>query len=117
MTKTPTDRILMGQRIKEQRILNGLTREQLAEKADITPRFCYDIELGCKNMSLQTLCKIAAALSIPTDYLIFGAHSEEDEYIPITALVQTCPPRDLKHLEQIVSHYIQAVQDLENEEN
>lgn len=115
MAKNYCDPVLMGQRIKEQRKLKEYTREKLSEMADITPRFCYDLELGCKKMSLKTLCRIASALSVTTDYLIFGTRSEGDEYIPITALVQTCPPNELKHLEQIVSHYIQAVRDLQEE--
>ena len=40
------DTVKMGERIKKQRLLNGFSREKLAELADITPRFCYDIELG-----------------------------------------------------------------------
>jgi len=111
-----TDPILMGQRIKEQRLLRGYSREKLAELTNITPRYCYDIELGTKNMSLQTLCKVASALSVSTDYILFGPQTPEDEYIPLTALVQTCPPQQLEHLEQIVSQYVQAVQKMEKEE-
>lgn len=105
-----TDPVLMGQRIKEQRLLLGYSREKLAELANITPRYCYDIELGTKNMSLKTLCKVSSALSVSTDYILFGPKTDHDEYIPLTALVQTCPPQQLKHLEQIVSQYIQTVQ-------
>ncbi len=111
-----TDPVLMGQRIKEQRLLRGYSREKLAELANITPRYCYDIELGTKNMSLQTLCKVASALSVPTDYILFGPKTDQDKYIPLTALVQTCPPKQLEHLEQIVSQYLQAVQEVEKKE-
>lgn len=113
MTPSKADPVLMGQRIKEQRLLRGYSREQLAEMADITPRFCYDIELGSKNMSLHTLCKISSALSVSTDYLLFGSRTEEDEYVPITALIETCPPRKLEQLMQIVSQYINAVRETE----
>lgn len=116
MGKTLTDTVLMGQRIKEQRILKGYSREKLAELADITPRFCYDIELGAKNMSLHTLCNIAAALSVSADYILFGPQSADDEYTPAAALIRTCPPDHLGHLTQIVSHYIQAVQRMEGDE-
>lgn len=39
---------LMGERIRRQRELLGLTREQLAEKLDVSAKFCSDIELGVK---------------------------------------------------------------------
>ena len=45
----------MGARIRTQRELLGYTREKLAEKLDVSPKFCSDIELGVKGMSLNTL--------------------------------------------------------------
>ena len=45
----------MGARIRTQRKLLGYTREKLAEKLDVSPKFCSDIELGVKGMSLNTL--------------------------------------------------------------
>ena len=36
----------IGSRIKKQRLLMGYTRERLAELINVTPRFCYDLELG-----------------------------------------------------------------------
>ena len=50
--------VLIGERIKKQRQLNGYSREKLAELVDITPRFCYDLELGLKSMSVSTLYKL-----------------------------------------------------------
>lgn len=111
---TSVDSVIMGERIKKQRILNGYSREKLAELADITPRFCYDLELGLKNMSLNTLCKLSEALNVSTYYILFGETSISDEYTPIIGLVRTCPANKLEHLEEITSHYIQAVQNPEN---
>lgn len=99
----------IGERIKRQRILNGYSREALSELADITPRFCYDLELGLKNMSVSTLCKLASSLHVSTDYLLFGPISEQEEYQPVYGIIQKCPPNKLGYLEQIVSSYIQAV--------
>lgn len=108
------DSLEMGERIKKQRLLNGYSREKLAELADITPRFCYDLELGLKNMSLNTLCKLSESLHVSTDYILFGNNSISDDYTPIIGLVQTCPSGKLDHLEKIVSHYIQAIKDLDS---
>lgn len=105
------DSVKMGERIKKQRLLNGYSREKLAELADITPRFCYDLELGLKNMSVSTLCKLSISLHISVDYILFGPISETDSLDSIIGIIHTCPSDKLGHLEQIVSHYIQAVQD------
>ena len=63
----------IGGRIRQQRESIGLSREQFAEKIDITPKFCSDIELGIKGMSVSTLCKIAKTLHLSTDYILFGS--------------------------------------------
>ena len=49
----------IGGRIRRQREYLGYTREQFAELLEVTPKFCSDIELGAKGMSVPTLCKIA----------------------------------------------------------
>ncbi len=99
----------IGRRIKEQRKLNGYSREKLADLADITPRYCYDLELGNKNMSVKTLCKLSDSLHVPTDYILFGTQSRPDGLDSITGIIKMCPSDKLEHLEQIISHYVQAV--------
>lgn len=45
----------MGERIRQAREDMGYTRETFSEMANITPRFCYDIESGKKGVSIDTL--------------------------------------------------------------
>ena len=45
----------MGIRIRKQRELLGYTREQLAEKLDVSTKFCSDIELGVKAFPFRLL--------------------------------------------------------------
>ncbi len=110
---TLIDPVLMGERIKKQRLLIGYSREKLAEMADITPRFCYDIELGLKNMSVNTLCKLSDSLHISVDYILFGSPSPSEDIEPIEGMISLCPVDKRVHLEQIISHYIQAIQNLD----
>ena len=107
----------IGLPIKKQRLFIGFSREKLAELTDITPRFCYDLELGLKNMSLTTLYKMSDALHLSTDYILFGNRTENDEYVPVKCLVETCPSDYLPHLEGIISHYLQALNELQNKKN
>lgn len=62
----------IGARIRSQREAFGYTRETFAEMLDFTPKFCADIELGKKDMSVPTLCRIASVLKLSTDYILFG---------------------------------------------
>ena len=62
----------MGIRIRKQRELLGYTREQFAEKLDVSTKFCSDIELGVKGVSIQTLAKLTELLHLSSDYILFG---------------------------------------------
>lgn len=62
----------IGRRLRSRREAAGLTRERLAEYADISVQFLADIETGRKGMTVQTLRKLALALHCSCDDLIFG---------------------------------------------
>ena len=68
-----------GERILELRKSQGLSREKLAEMADISVQFLADIEKGRKNMTVTTLRKIAHALMVTTDYLVNGTEEQNSE--------------------------------------
>ena len=61
-----------GGRIKQKRLEQKLTRDILAYNAGISNKFLYDIELGKKGMSAETLWKVARALDVSTDWLLDG---------------------------------------------
>lgn len=65
-----------GERIRILRELNNYTREAFAEKADISSKFLYEIEMGKKGFSAETLCRIASALSVSCDYIMYGKNKE-----------------------------------------
>lgn len=60
----------IGERVKNFRLLNNLTREQLAERIGCSVSFLGHIERGTRVMSIETLCKISDALMISTDCLL-----------------------------------------------
>ncbi|MCD7955995.1 MAG: helix-turn-helix domain-containing protein [Lachnospiraceae bacterium] len=105
----------IGQRIRRLREAHGYTREQLAEFLDISPRFCYDIELGKKGMSLETLCAFSQALNVSTDYILFGPKqesantAEETDMETFEALIESCPDDKRGHLETIITSYLKAL--------
>ena len=97
------DWISIGGRIRKQREFLGLTREQFAEKLDITPKFCSDIELGIKGMSVPTLC---------TDYILFGKSTQKDRSNGLEAIapmLESLPPSQLPYVEAVLKTVIQAM--------
>lgn len=59
----------LGEKIRTTRLNCGLTQEKLAEMVDISTNFMSLIENG-RNMSVETLVKIADALGVSVDYLL-----------------------------------------------
>lgn len=102
----------VGLRLRRLREQQALTRERLAEYADISVQFLADIETGRKGMTVQTLRKLATALHCSADDIVFGppAQAEGEAALPpsfqgltpaqaslaadILALVRKALPRD-----------------------
>lgn len=53
-----------GAAVKSERVRQGLSQETLAERADLHRTYITDIERGARNLSLETIYKIAAALGV-----------------------------------------------------
>lgn len=99
----------VGSRIRQQREYLGFTREVLAEKIDVTPKFCSDIELGVKGMSVQTLCKLSDVLNLSTDYILFGTEANE-LFSPCVYMINKCPQDKLPYLEEMIKAFMLAIE-------
>lgn len=63
----------VGQRVRDRRTELRWSREALAEKTDLSSRFIACIETGQCGLSLDSLARMAQALGVSTDYLLFGS--------------------------------------------
>ncbi|MGN9095574.1 helix-turn-helix domain-containing protein [Flintibacter porci] len=98
----------IGARIRKQREYMGYTREQLAELLGVTPKFCSDIELGVKGMSVQTLCNISRVLRLSTDFILFGT-LEHDDSGQISLLLRSCSAAERDYAEQLLKVFLIAM--------
>jgi len=64
---------LVGKNIRQFRLANGLTIEELAFRAQLHPNYLGDVERGRRNPSLINLKKIADGLKKPLTDLLAGA--------------------------------------------
>lgn len=106
--KSVTDDI--GKRVREYREKFGYTREQFAEKLDISVKFASDIELGKKGMSIDTLIKICEILSVSADYIIWGR--EERDSNPVADLTVCLDDNEMKHAEDLMRTFVKAVSEI-----
>ncbi len=62
----------IGQRIRTARKSRGLTMEKLAEAADTSVQFLSQVEKGEQSMTMVKFGKLAKALDVSSDFLLFG---------------------------------------------
>ena len=94
--------IQIGARIRELREIQNYTREGLAEKVDISPKFLYEIEMGRKGFSANTLNEIAKALSVSCDYIMRGEEKEHRGKENIVCVLDMLEPRQLSKIQNIL---------------
>jgi transcriptional regulator with XRE-family HTH domain len=63
-------KVLFGRRLRQLRLNAGLSQEELADKAGLDRSYVGGVERGERNISLENICKIAAALESPPERLL-----------------------------------------------
>ncbi len=95
-----------GKRILDLRKAHHLTRERLAEMAEISVQFLADIEKGKKNMTVTTLRKLAKALTVSTDYIVNGTGEPTEQ--ALFALYDELTPENRIRALQILRLFTEA---------
>ena len=70
----PLDRLLrgLGERIREQRRARDWSQQQLGDAAGLDRSYVNAVEQGKQNLTLAAVLRIAAALEVPVDQLLFA---------------------------------------------
>lgn len=66
-----------GQAIKEARKAKGISRNQLADKLNIAPRYIASIENSGQHPSLQILYELVTLLDVSVDQFFFPEREQE----------------------------------------
>lgn len=98
------ENIVFGKRIRALREEQRLSREKLAEIANISTQFLADIETGKKGMSVLTLKKICLALHISSDYIIFERNNTDVS--KIEAIFASVPKEKRENFERVIQMMI-----------
>ena len=87
----------LGHFLKQERIKAEITREVIAERADIGVRHLTAIENEERMPSIETFCRIIRALGISADCAVYPdtplVESDESQRI---RLIRSCDVRDCK---------------------
>src|SRR5580692_3255062 len=68
----------VGARIRERRIMLGLTQQQIADLIGVTYQQAHKYERGINRISAGRLFEIARVLTVPIAYLFEGIEGAED---------------------------------------
>ena len=86
------DYVLIGRRIHDIRKLLHMTQSELAEAVDLTEPYISRIETGVRSGSLDAYVRIAAALGVTVDHLLYGnqPHDRLEYQSELYKLMQDC---------------------------
>lgn len=71
----------IGKKIRELRKKEGMTQEELADRADVHYTFIGAVERGETNLSLKTFLRVAEALETPVEFFLQSAEGENKSRI------------------------------------
>jgi transcriptional regulator with XRE-family HTH domain len=105
------DYILLGKRIRDERLLLRLTLEKLAEQIDKSINFLGQIERGEGKPSIETLIDIANALGTTIDYLLQDNLMIKDDNIvrEINYLIHSIDYKEKIFILDMIKRYINHV--------
>ncbi len=112
------DYYAIGQRIRKYRKAIDMSQEQLAYAVDISTTHMSHIETGNTKLSLPVLVKIAKALSVHTDALIYDKPQmrKTDIAMQIQEVLEPCTAKELNMILDIVKAVKQTFREYEEEQ-
>ena len=105
--------VLIGKRIREIRGQMKLSQAALAEMAGLSTRYISHIETACKKASLMSLVRIANAVGISIDEILYGNQIayKTDYQMDIILLMEGCSPSEKRYLYLMIHSVINILRD------
>ena len=110
------DKKAIGKRVRRQRELLSLTRDQFAEQIELSPQFLAEIENGTKGMSAETLYKICSKIKASSDYILFGKQTSGEIKTPAVEMLCNIPAQYSEMVEDILQAFLRTVEVAENKD-
>ncbi len=102
----------IGRRVRQTREYLKLTREQVAELANISPQFLVHIENGTKSMTSNTIYHLARALNVSADYLLYGSEDTDLKRVWATEALVSMLPEDREAAERVLQTVLYMVKNM-----
>lgn len=107
--------VQVGANIRKYRELNGFSRETLAEKLGVSPRFVANIEVGAVGISLSTLKRACEVLGISADRILWNNKNNETD-LGLDERMKHIPKEYAEYLHRSVLAQIELIEYIINEQ-
>ncbi len=106
----------LGEKIREARRAANMTQHTLAEKCFVTESYIALIESGTRNPSTAVLGKLAEALGMTTDSLLFAASSRSvDSFtLDFQRLIENRTPDQIQTGLKMLEQYFACLDSLQS---
>ena len=94
----------LGDRVRQARARRGMTRKQLARDSSVSERYLAQIESGNGNISILVLRRLAKALGMPVDALLFEGPEPPVELTHTVEFLRRLSVDDLQRARQMLLH-------------
>ncbi|MDO5556420.1 MAG: helix-turn-helix transcriptional regulator [Clostridia bacterium] len=84
---------IIGERLKQARLIKRLTQEKLAEELNVSVAFLSRIERGSSHISLKRLNQICSILHVSEGEILNGVSEDSEVYLNknFFNLLKSCP--------------------------
>ena len=104
--KATSESIGIGNRIRKEREMLSLTREQMAEKLNITPGYIADLERGEARLSISGLINLCHLFHCSSDYVLFG----RTDSFTISARMDALPIELREQMEELIAKQLNIIE-------
>lgn len=98
--------VILGSKIWDARKRARLTREQLAERLNVSVRFLADVESGEAGVSLSTLKALCVALDVSADYLLGNETEDDGKLESVIKKLGKIPDKYMENVERILDELL-----------
>lgn len=105
------DKSAIGARIREARKRMGWTLEQLATRLHISDSYLTLVELGKRNISMETLLALSNCLGLSADYLLKGENAEDVVTMQWRGMTSGRSEQEINSAFKVVTEFFKAIDD------
>jgi XRE family aerobic/anaerobic benzoate catabolism transcriptional regulator len=98
----------LGERVRTLRSRRGMARKVLAQQARVSERYLAQLESGQGNCSIVLLRRIAGALSLPIEEMVYDRPDRSVDVMLVAQLLERLPPPALEEARELLQRHFGA---------